>query len=406
MKISMFAMLLMSGSLVVAQAPPSSDVFVVDAGFADNPDLAVNPAGDFVVVWNGVSTGDDRGISAQRLDSEATFVGPPLDVNENTDGVQSHPVVAMKDDGTFVVAWKSVVDAFPDDLESIQLRRFGADGLPLAGEVRVDTLTTGARGPLAIGMAVNGDFVVVWESGVSAGTDNSGTSLQGQLYLDGGTPMGGQFQVNTETAGDQEDPDVAMRSDGTFIVAWTSGAGSDLALKSQQFLADGSVSGGEVELSPGSPGEDYYTPAIGVDGEGALTYVAVSGSSVKGFGRRFSAAGGDLGYFLIGVGVDLPGLAVGEDRKEVGVWTNFATGEAMGMVWGPDGSVVHDQFLLNPEEPEALGFNVTVAIGLGGGFLAIWETSNEILGRLYLGEGIFTDGFESGDLTAWSPTPP
>src|SRR5207245_6813289 len=38
-----------------------------------------------------------------------------------------------------------------------------------------------------------GDFVVVWESGGSAGSDTSGLSIQGQRYDSAGTPVGGQF---------------------------------------------------------------------------------------------------------------------------------------------------------------------------------------------------------------------
>ena len=47
--------------------------------------------------------------------------------------------------------------------------------------------------------APDGDFVVVWESNGSSGTDTSSWSIQGQRYASNGSTLGAQFQVNTYT---------------------------------------------------------------------------------------------------------------------------------------------------------------------------------------------------------------
>jgi hypothetical protein len=67
-------------------------------------------------------------------------------------------------------------------------------------------------------MDADGDFVVVWHSLGSGGTDTSDFSVQGQRYDAAGSAQGSQFQVNTYTTNVQFAPSVAMDADGDFVV--------------------------------------------------------------------------------------------------------------------------------------------------------------------------------------------
>ena len=61
---------------------------------------------------------------------------------------------------------------------------------PLGGQFQVNTYTTSNRfGPAVTGDGA-GNFVVVWESDGSAGSDTSGDSIQAQRYDSSGTPLG------------------------------------------------------------------------------------------------------------------------------------------------------------------------------------------------------------------------
>ena len=64
-----------------------------------------------------------------------------------------------------------------------------------------------------------GDFVVTW---ASKGQDGSGWGIYAQLFDASGNRLGGEFQVNTTTAGDQTCPSVGMENNGNFLIAWTS----------------------------------------------------------------------------------------------------------------------------------------------------------------------------------------
>ena len=72
----------------------------------------------------------------------------------------------------------------------------------------------------------DGDFVVVWNSVGSSGTDTDGFSIQGQRYASNGSPVDSQFQVNTYTTGGQSDPSVSLDADGDFVVVWYNNASS------------------------------------------------------------------------------------------------------------------------------------------------------------------------------------
>ena len=65
----------------------------------------------------------------------------------------------------------------------------------------------------------DGDFVVVWDSRGSVGSDSDGTSIQAERYDASGNTVGAEFQVNTYTTSDQSLPSVSVDSDGDFVVS-------------------------------------------------------------------------------------------------------------------------------------------------------------------------------------------
>src|SRR5580765_4437576 len=67
---------------------------------------AASPAGDYVVVWQSrAQDGDGWGIFGQRFDSAGTPLGAEFQVNSYTTGDQRYPRVAMDTAGDFVVVW-------------------------------------------------------------------------------------------------------------------------------------------------------------------------------------------------------------------------------------------------------------------------------------------------------------
>jgi hypothetical protein len=128
--------------------------------------------------------------------------------------------VAVDPSGNFVVVWTSKGGGGTDNDFTVSGRRYDASGTPLTSEFQVNSYTTGVQGLARVASDRNGDFVVVWIG--YGGQDGSGSGIFGQFYDPTGTPFGSEFQVNTYTPGYQLLPRVAADESGSFVVVWAS----------------------------------------------------------------------------------------------------------------------------------------------------------------------------------------
>src|SRR5262249_21380105 len=138
---------------------------------------------------------------------------PELRVNTFTAGNQDAPAVAVNALGQFVVTWVS--DNQDGSGAGVYAQRFDANGDRLGGELLVNTTVAGDQTAPAVAMTDSGAFVVAWQS-----ADATNQGVFAQLYDANGQQVGGEFQVNTTTAGNQQLPCVAMDGSGNFIVVW------------------------------------------------------------------------------------------------------------------------------------------------------------------------------------------
>jgi hypothetical protein len=205
------------------------------------PSVAVDADGDFVVVWvshgSSGSDTDGRSIQGQRYDAGGSAVGSEFQVNSYTTDDQFSPSVAVDADGDLVVVWASRGSAGSDtSWYSIQGQRYDASGSAVESEFQVNTYTTYLQVGPSVAVDADGDFVVVWSSHGSAGSDTDEWSVQGQRYDASGSAVGSEFQVNTYTTSYQAYPSVAVDADGDFVVVWESwgSAGSDTSYSSVQ----------------------------------------------------------------------------------------------------------------------------------------------------------------------------
>lgn len=85
-------------------------------------------------------------------------------------------------------------------------------------EIRINTTTTNSQTNPDISASPGGvQFNVVWESD---GQDGSGWGIYGQRFSRTGTPFGGEYQINDDTSGTQQNPAVAQFSDDFYVVVW------------------------------------------------------------------------------------------------------------------------------------------------------------------------------------------
>src|SRR4029450_639765 len=95
-----------------------------------------------------------------------------------------------------------------------------AAGLPVGGEFQVNTQTTGYQDHGAVAAEPTGGFVVVW-GGRGTGNDAGNLAVEARRFDAAGAPLGDEFQVNSYGTGGQAQPAVVADGDG-FVVAWGS----------------------------------------------------------------------------------------------------------------------------------------------------------------------------------------
>jgi hypothetical protein len=138
-------------------APLSGEFEVIYGGAA----VAMETDGDFVVAAVGTD-GDEWGIFAQRYDASGVPVGAEFQVNTDTADAQIRPAVAMEPDGDFVVVWEHSYLVGDDSRSGVRARRYASDGTPLGGEFTiVKNGTADLRYPAAAATG-DGTFVATW----------------------------------------------------------------------------------------------------------------------------------------------------------------------------------------------------------------------------------------------------
>jgi hypothetical protein len=264
-----------------------------------SPAVALDSDGDFVVVWMSYSSSGDtsgRSIQGQRYNSVGTAQGGQFQINTYTTNHQENPAVSMDSDGDFVVVWHSLGSSGSDNnFTSIQGQRYNAAGTPQGNEFQINTYTTDLQAFPAVALDSDGDFVVVWQSFGSSGSDTNSDSIQGQRYNAAGTPQGSQFQVNTYTTNFQWLPAVALDSNGDFVVVWqsngsSSGDTSVYSIQGQRYNAAGTPQGSQFQINTYTTSAQAH-PAISLDSDGDFVVVWQSNGSSGGDTSGYSIQG-------------------------------------------------------------------------------------------------------------------
>jgi hypothetical protein len=151
-----------------AQGVAQGEEFSVNAqtlGDQLAPSVAIDSDGDFVVAWENV-LGDALEIRARRFSAQGVAQGDEFPVNPASSGSQFSPAVAMNAAGDFVVVWHSQVGASSE----IRGRAFASTGAPLGPELALNTVTRGTQKSTAV--ALDGDdFVASWHSDAGGSWD-------------------------------------------------------------------------------------------------------------------------------------------------------------------------------------------------------------------------------------------
>ena len=354
-------------------------------------------SGDFVVVWQSESQdGSSYGAFGQRFSAAGAPLGPEFRANTFTPGNQGHagPAVALDPSGNTVVTWSSYGQ--DGDGFGVYAQRYSSAGVPLGNEFRVNTATSSHQGLSSVATDASGNFVVVWMTSFPE-------NVWGQRFASSGSPLGGQFQVNSGPFG--FGPIVAMDAAGDFVVAWQKNdTASDLGIIARRFAASGVPLGNEFRVNTVTAGNQYY-PGVASDGVGNFVVIwgSADGDDTGVFAQRFASSGAPLGgefrvnTYTTGVqGRSLlrPSVALDAAGNFVIVWGSdpqdgFFAG-AFGQRFDSAGAPVGPEFRINTYTTNDQR-SPSVAADGAGNFVVVWSSYSQD-GSV---EGVFGQRFGS-----------
>ena len=224
--------------------------------------VGIDAAGNFVVVWVDRNSAGDDDIFFQRFNAAGTALGSPTRVNTTnfSTTLQSDPNVAVTPDGQFIVVWTHQTSTISQD---IYYRRFNADGsAKTSTDALVAPTSTNSKQSPSAAMRSNGIFVVTW-----AEFSGSVSNVFFSVFLADGSVLVGPKLASPPDAGlGQAQPDISMDARGFFDIAWQQVvATSQHDIYIQRFNESGVARSGSAVVVSGGVG-DQDLPQIGYGG--------------------------------------------------------------------------------------------------------------------------------------------
>ncbi len=274
--------------------------------------------GSSVVVWTDFSHGNAQ-ISGQLFNSRGGKVGPVMDLASAAGLNEEQPSVAMDAHGDFVVSWTQF---FPNGHSDVLAQKFNAAGATVGGVVPV-AVGTFAQTNSSVAMDAKGDFVVSYtrdtnntNPNIFAKLYNTNDQLQNVVTVAGGlvdadgssvamtpdgrfdvayqldlsntvvvvlasryTASGGVLPGLFETSGGlNELPKIAMDNQGNAVIAYQTWNGSNWDVAADRFSNTGVVGN---EINVGSTSANEISPSVALEGNAGAFVVAYDSSSVR-----------------------------------------------------------------------------------------------------------------------------
>jgi Ca2+-binding RTX toxin-like protein len=366
------------------------------------PVIAGSPGQGFVVTWmSSGQDGDADGIYAQRYDRKGNPQGNEFQVNTFTARGQTHPAIAMNADGNFIISWSSR-DQINGHAGDVFAQRYNSQGVPQGDEIFVNTTINGDQGDSAIALDAEGNFVITWSS---YGQDGSGFGIYARRYAQDGTPLSGEFQVNTITDNEQERPAIALDAEGNFIITWASYAENNQGIYARRYNQEGIALDNQEFRVNTTLANAQDDPAIAIDSQGNAIIVWQSQTDTgewKYYGQRYDNNGLALGgEFLINTTMpghyqpdnhwNPGGVTTLEDGGFVVTWIgeNLGPSDSYGQRYDQYGNPVGEAFLVNTYTAGGQAQPAVTSFG-DNQFVVAWMSNDQDSN----GVGIFAQKFD------------
>lgn len=361
--------------------------------------IAMDNNGDYVVAWASVLPGSSQNqIRAQRYTASGAAQGTEIQVSSVTASYAS-PAVAMDNNGDFVIAFSNNSGVFA--------QRFNSSGAALGTQMAISAPDANLIADPKVAMDASGDFVVAWTEMTQAG---SGLIFARRINS-AGLPQGNQFQVGGQIpAVSSIEVGVAANAQGAFVVTWldNNSQGSDEFL-AQRFDATGAALGAEIFVNAVFTGS-FKNPSIAMDAAGdfVISWMRFStlntqqggiGGTYGVYAQTFNAAGTPKAGMLVSANAQNASVAMDAAGDFVVAWQSYAVGGNFNGLDG-SGSGIYGQKYTAAGQTQGNSFMVntyttgqqalpSAAIDAAGDFVVVWQSP----GQDGSGQGVYAQRF-------------
>jgi hypothetical protein len=345
-------------------------------GYALDHDIAIDPKGNAVVVWQELDSTENRyKIWAARY-SVGTGWGLPGRIETNVIGDAIEPMIAMDDSGNATAVWRQTSGVS----NSVWANKY----TPATGWGQASLLQTDTTGiPLAPQVAIdkNGNALAAW-------VEYMGTvySVRVKRYW-----PGTGWDVNTQniagTSSYAETPDICFDPSGNAVAVWsqmTTTQTSQTSVWTNRYAPATGWAGAEL-LETNEDGS-AYAPRVAVDGSGnaMAVWMQPSGNAFQIWWNRYDAKAGWSGArFIQQVAVgdnQYPRVAMNYAGRAISVWERFEGGASriQSSFFDPVLGWSAPQIISSVSTTVAL--YPEVSMNAGGTAIAVWEEIEPIFG--------------------------
>lgn len=238
------------------------------------PKVAINNNGGIVVVWQSFGQdGYEYGIVGQKFTNRGVNVGYEFIVNNNPKGSQEFPDIAMDAAGNFTVVWTTNQNQLLGDQGSVKYKdiyakKFNKDGFATNQEFAVST-TVGEQSLPSVYMTDPNNVFFAWNTQ----EQNSGYhDIYARYFTNNQSPAA--FKVTTSNKADIiSKPAIAMDSAQNSIVVWNNENGNIInsGLYAKKFDKSGNETKAEYKVNAGA--NNLLQPSVAVDATGKFRIV-------------------------------------------------------------------------------------------------------------------------------------
>ncbi len=166
---------------------------------------------------------------------------------------------------------------------NIIARTFDMSGTPLGGEYIVNSSTGGTRDYPSLTYNSRNELWIAW----SGQGDGDTRGIFARRFAADGRPLGAEWRVNEYVRGDQERPQLATGIDDTVAMSWTSPDDQGVGVFARAFYSNGIPASGEFQVNQVQGGDQVTGWAGGRRGtyiSGQRLIFTWKGNGAQGFG--------------------------------------------------------------------------------------------------------------------------